>query len=512
MKPAQFRRQSLALFFIVTLIPALVVAAIWYVNVQAGDGDPQVLDFQTYVLPVIVLGILPALVLSFAFAELLARPVRRIHDAARDLAAGNFSSHFEVQGAGEFREIGQALDHVSRQMKQVLSEAASETSLIEAERNKLRGVLNSMTDGVFALDNGGRIILFNKAASELTGRTIESVAGQLAEKVMPFRQHGELVMTRWLAAQTADAQQVSHWSNLELYRADGTSLFVNVQAVVLPADPNGIRALVTFHDLTANQQLEQMKVDFVALAAHELRTPLTEIRGYLDILQHEAKGLNKENRAFLDRSMETASQLTNLVNNLLNVSRIEHGEVNFSPQPLDYVQFIDELSKNLKVRAKEQGRQLKISLPVELPTLGADASALREVIMNLVDNAIKYTESGKGRITLAIKLHRNQIETSITDNGPGISTSDQTRLFTKFFRVDEMRNHVRGTGLGLYICKAIIEAHGGHIWVESEEGKGSTFIFRLPIRPVADNTAKPDNNTDKITRGTHGWIKKHSVR
>jgi two-component system phosphate regulon sensor histidine kinase PhoR len=511
MKPAQFRRQSLALFFIVTLIPALVVAAIWYVNVQTGDGGPQVLDFETYVLPVIVLGILPAMALSFAFAELLARPVRRIHEAARDLADGNFSSHFEVKGAGEFRDIGQALDRVASQMKQVLSEASSETALIEAERNKLRGVLNSMTDGVFALDNGGRIILFNKAASQLTGRTIESVAGQLAEKVMPFRQHGELVMTRWLASQSNDDQQVSHWPNLELYRADGASLFVNVQAVVLPADPNGIRALVTFHDITATQQLEQMKVDFVALAAHELRTPLTEIRGYLDILQHEAKGLTKDNRKFLDRSMETAGQLTSLVNNLLNVSRIEHGEVNFSPQPLNYIEFVEDLAKGLALRAKEQDRKLELSLPVELPVIGADASALREVIMNLVDNAMKYTENGKGRVTISVKRHRDQIETSITDNGPGISTSDQTRLFSKFFRVDEMRNKVRGTGLGLYICKAIVEAHGGHIWVESEEGNGSSFIFRLPIKPIAGN-AKPEDNTDKITRGTHGWIKKHSIR
>jgi PAS domain S-box-containing protein len=511
MKSAQFRRQSLALFFIVTLIPALVVAAIWYVNVQTGDGSPQILDFQTYVLPVIVLGILPAMALSFAFAELLARPVRRIHEAARDLADGNFASHFDVNGAGEFRDIGQALDRVASQMRQALSEAASETALIEAERNKLRGVLNSMTDGVFALDNGGRIILFNKAASQLTGRTIESVAGQLAEKVMPFRQHGELVMTRWLAAQSNDDEQLSYWPNLELYRGDGASMFVNVQAVVLPKDPNGIRALVTFHDITATRQLEQMKVDFVALAAHELRTPLTEIRGYLDILQHEAKGLTKDNREFLNRSMDTAGRLTDLVNNLLNVSRIEHGEVNFSPQPLNYLEFIEELAKSLSLRAKEQDRQLTLSLPVELPVIGADASALREVIVNLVDNAIKYTRAGKGRITVTVKRHRDQIETSVADNGPGISTSDQTRLFTKFFRVDEMRNHVRGTGLGLYICKAIVEAHGGHIWVESEEGKGSAFIFRLPIKPIADG-AKPDDNTDKITRGTHGWIKKHSIR
>ena len=511
MKPQRFKRQSLALFFIVSLIPALVVAAIWYVNAQWVGGEPLILDFQAFVLPVILLGVIPAMVVSYLFAELLARPVRRIHAAVLELAKGHFNAQFSNHDAGEFHEIGQALDAVATKLRLTLSEAASETALIEAERNKLRSVLNSMADGVFALDNGGRIILFNKAASALTGRSIEEVAGQLAEKVMPFRQNGELVMTRWLPDQGGTGHQVGHWRGLELYRADGTSLFVNVQAVVLPQDPNGIRALVTFHDLTARHQLEQMKVDFVALAAHELRTPLTEIKGYLDILQHESKGLSKANRDFLDRSMTSAAQLSGLVNNLLNVARIEHGELNYRPQPLNYLTFMEELAKELSPRVKQQDRHLELKLPVELPTIEADEVGLREVLTNLITNALTYTQPKTGQITITVARHRDEVETSVADNGVGIPAGAIPQLFTKFYRVEEMKATTRGTGLGLYICKSIVEAHGGHIWVESKVGKGSTFFFRLPLSRRVAPGPQPRHNNPKITRGAHGWIKDHSI-
>lgn len=511
LSPSRFKNKSLALFFIVSLVPALVVAAVWYVNAMTQGLESVELDFQTYVVPVFFLGILPALVLSFAFAELLSRPVRRIHIAILELSRGNFSHRTGDVGSGEFHEINIALDQVSTKLEMTLSQAASETALIEAERNKLTSVLNSMTDGVFALDQSGRIILFNKAACELTGRTITSVAGQLAEKVMPFRKSGELVMTRWLATQKGNGHQVGRWRNLELYRADGTSLFVDVQAVTLSNDPNGIAALITFHDLTAQSQLEQMKVDFVALAAHELRTPLTEIKGYLDILQHEAKSLTKENREFLTRSLDSANQLTGLVNNLLGVARIEHGDLNYHPEPVDYVEFIRNFTLELEERYAANRHLLELKLPDKLPLVMADVIGLREVLMNLVTNAVNHVSLDSGRIIIIVRKHQDQIETSITDNGTGIPAEAMPRLFTKFFRVDTMRSATRGTGLGLYICRSIIEAHGGRIWAESTEDEGSTFTFRLPLAPVADKKLAA-HNTAKITRGAHGWIKNNSLR
>jgi len=368
-----------------------------------------------------------------------------------------------------------------------------------------------MSDGVFALDRSGRIILFNKAASELTGRSIEEVAGQLAEKVMPFRAAGQLVMTRWLATHPGTNHKIGEWKGLELYDSRGRTLYVDVQAMLLKSDPNGIAALVTVHDLTETQHLEEMKIDFVALAAHELRTPLTEIKGYLDLLKAEAKRLSKSDVEFLDRSISSANMLSGLVHNLLNVARIEHGELGFSPEPLAFHDFLLEITHNLKNTAETQHRTLVTHIPAKLPTVTADATAIREVVINLVDNAIKNTAAGRGKIEVIASYKSRELEVSVKDNGVGIPEDAVPHLFTKFFRVSEMKSTTRGTGLGLYICKSIIDAHGGHIWVESEIGNGSTFSFRLPLVPVEKAGHTRDNTSTTTFKGAHGWIKNHPV-
>jgi len=510
-KSELFRRQTLALFFIVSIIPALIVGAVWYAFTTTNTLNFLLLDFNSFMLPVMMLGIIPAIILSFIFAEILARPVREIHRAIHRLAVGDFSRQFNIKGSGEFAEINVALEQVARKLEETLSQASSETDLIKAERGKLHSVLNSMSDGVFALDRSGRIVLFNKAACEITGRTITEVAGQLAEKVMPFRSNGELIMTRWLALGSGAEHKVGQWKGLELYRADGHSLTVNVEAVVLKDDPNGIAALVTFHDLTKSNQLEEMKIDFVALAAHELRTPLTEIKGYLDILHTEAKGLTKTQQKFLGQAMTSASQLGDLMHNLLNVARIEHGEISYQSEVIDYRSFLMDSAENIKERGTQQDRIITITLPKQPLLILADESALKEVIDNLVSNAITHTQPGTGRIDITVTARRTSIETAITDNGSGIPNHALPHLFTRFYRVDELKSATRGTGLGLYICKSIMEAHGGSISVESVEGEGSTFTFILPLHTVATNVVKDDNKRT-ITRGAHGWIKNNPVR
>ena len=501
----------MALFSVVAIAPTIIVGILWYLYSRTEFLNFVALDPGSFILGILVVGAAVAIALSAILARKLSDPVHDIHIALSMLAIGKFDIKLNKRGTSELAEIGRNLDKVASKLEYTLSEASSETALIEAERGKLNSVLNSMTDGVFALDRSGRIILFNKAACELTGRTIGEVAGQLAEKMMPFRSGGELVMTRWLARGAGAEHKIGHWQGLELYRADGHSLYVNVEAVVLKDDPNGIAALITFHDLTKAHQLEEMKIDFVALAAHELRTPLTAIKGYLDILTMEAKGLTKTQQGFLNQAVVSAGQLGGLIHNLLNVSKIEHGELSYQAELMDYGDFLHSLLPSIQARATQQNRILELHLPAESLTIMGDPSALREVIDNLVNNAVNSTPAVTGNITIEVVAHRTSIDTSVVDNGIGIPPSAIPHLFTKFFRVDELRSTNRGTGLGLYICRAIMEAHGGSISVQSTVAKGSAFTFILPRQSVATRIKTADNK-HTITRGAHGWIKDHTVR
>jgi|GEM_PF-3845656 len=506
MKHSRFKRSTFVLFTVVAMVPSLIVGAAWYTADQL--GIVSVTDPTIFTL--IGIALVAAMTLSFLFASLLTGPIKRIHEAALALAGGHYAGRPEYRPSGEFAETLEALGRASERLELTMSETSSEMGLIEAERNKLRAVLNSMSDGVFALDRDGRIILFNHAASSLTGRPIEAVAGQLAEKVMPFRKDGELVMTRWLDSHLGTDQKRGEWKGLELYRADGDSLFVDVQAMTLNQDPNGIRALVTFHDLTEEHKLEEMKVDFVALAAHELRTPITEIRGYLDIMQHEPIGLRAAGHELVDRAVRSVTQLSGLVNNLLGVARIEHGELNYYPEPTNWGEFLKDYEPELAERARQSNRKFSLKVGAKLPLVMVDPVSMREVLSNLVDNAIEYTEPKTGTVEVTAQLRDHEIETSVIDNGAGIPPEAIKRLFAKFYRYDSLKT-TRGTGLGLYISKSIVESHGGYIWVESHVGEGSNFSFRLPTKTKLAGQ-RPTGDTTNVTRGTHGWIKNNSLR
>lgn len=511
MIPPRFSDRLWALLLIGSLMPTLILSFSWYWYIT--EPSASFMTPQFFMVASAIVAFVPSLAVGHLLKPYLAGSISRLHQLAKALSAGQPVAQHSRSGsdATEIGEIASALTQVSGALESTRSQAQSETELITAERSKLRSVLGAMTDGVFALDHSGRIILYNRAAEDITGRSLAEVAGQLAEKVLPFRRNGELIMTRWLGDHADADHQVGTWKGLELYHADGHSLFVNVQAVSLHDDPNGIAALITFHDLTASHQLEEMQVDFVALAAHELRTPITEIKASLDILAHEATRLTASDRHFLDQAITSSEELSSLLHNLLGVARIEHGELSCNPIPSDYSAFIIKTTDALTKRALNSQRRLSLQVNNPLPHVAIDEVSIREVLTNLVDNALKHTSPKTGRITITVTPFTGYVETTVEDNGEGIPENAIPRLFTKFFRVGELQSRTRGTGLGLYISRAIVEAHGGSIWAQSQVGEGSTFTFRLPA--VARSAGNGNNNhkTNLTTRGAHGWIKKHSV-
>ncbi len=270
--------------------------------------------------------------------------------------------------------------------------------------------------------------------------------------------------------------------------------------------------LVCF-DRTDVYQPEDDQLDFISFAAHELRGPVTVIHGYLDILSQELPTTPDfdETRLLLSRLIVSSNRLSGYISNVLNASRFDrrHLKVQLSEHSLGDV--YDSIRDDMSLRASTQNRLLSVAIPADLPTVAADPSSLSEVFSNLIDNALKYSNEG-GSVTVRSYVDRAFVRTDIIDNGIGMPANVVGNLFHKFYRSHRSRETVSGTGIGLYITKAIVESHGGTIEVKSEEGKGSLFSFTTPIYASVAEKLRSGHNTNEglIRSGSEGWIKNHA--
>lgn len=257
---------------------------------------------------------------------------------------------------------------------------------------------------------------------------------------------------------------------------------------------------------------EEEDLDFIAFAAHELRGPITVIRGYLDVLRGEiGDGLDEEKAVLLQRLIVSSSRLSSYINNILNASKYDrrHLKVHLNEDTISSI--YDTISDDMEMRASAQNRLLSVSLPKNLPTVAADRAGVSEVIGNLIDNAIKYSNEG-GLVEVSARVSGDYVETIVTDRGIGMPPNVIKNLFHKFYRSHRSRETVAGTGIGLYICKAMVESHGGTISVSSQEGMGSTFSFTLPIyATVVDKLEASGQLNEGLLSEGAGWIKNHSM-
>lgn len=270
--------------------------------------------------------------------------------------------------------------------------------------------------------------------------------------------------------------------------------------------------VITLVDRTQNYTPEDDDLDFLSFAAHELRGPITVIRGYLDVLEDELQPVLKDDQGeLLQRLIVSANRLSSYVSNILNASRYDrrHYKLHISEERL--ADIYDTIRDDMQLRASSQNRLLSVDIPDNLPTVAADTSSIGEVMSNLIDNAIKYSNEG-GLVRVTAQQVRNNVEVSVIDRGIGMPASVVQNLFHKFYRSHRSRETVAGTGIGLYISKAIVESHGGIITARSTEREGSTFTFTLPVYDtVAEKLHSSDNSNEKLIKRGSNWIKNHSM-
>ncbi len=387
------------------------------------------------------------------------------------------------------------LENVVRDKTKLLEQTRSElekrinerTSELDAERNRFRMVLYNVVDGVFALDKQKRVIAFNKSIEDMTGFLEAQVLGNSVDDFVKFFDREGSQLTSDIYSPTIkliEDKSVYKAENVILKGRNNKEFHVNlVSSVINEGSGTNVGCIVTVHDITSQRELETMKLDFVSIAAHELRTPLTAIRGYLSLLISEneaANILNEDQRAYLERAYLSSNQLFSLVENLLNVARIERGSVVVDKSEVEWAPLVSQIVQSFNSLAAE--RKVKLTfMPIDTSTkVMVDAIMIGEVISNLLDNAIRYTHSG-GSVLVFLEATDKFIITHIKDDGQGIPQESVQHLFNKFYRVSGvLEQGSKGTGLGLYISKEIVKLHGGDIWVESELGKGSVFSFSVP--------------------------------
>jgi signal transduction histidine kinase len=270
----------------------------------------------------------------------------------------------------------------------------------------------------------------------------------------------------------------------EEYRiSTGNSSYISVvDRATAIRDPNNkpVRLIGTVSDITERKHAERMKSDFVSFVTHQLRTPLSGVKWMLELASESGENM-EETQSYIQDARNSTDRLIGLVNDLLDISRLERGRLEFSYQQIDLVDLTKGVAKEMDPLLKEKGQRLSLQVAEDLPSICADDQMLRQVIINLFSNAIKYTPTG-GEIKIQMTYEMERIHWAIEDSGIGIPKPDLEKLFEKFYRAgNALAVETEGTGLGLYLVRLIIERFGGNVWCKSEEGVGSTFQFTLPL-------------------------------
>lgn len=401
-------------------------------------------------------------VLGVLLAQAITRPIADMQKQAIAMAKGNFSRKVKVYGYDEIGTLAITFNNLTKK----LQEAQAST---EGERRKLSSVLSYMTDGVIATDRKGRVILINEPAAKMLDVSRETVLSQPIVSLLDLSE-----------SYTFEDLLEEKDSLILDYSTKNNPYVLRANLSVIQKETGFVNGLITvLHDITEQEKIDMERREFVANVSHELRTPLTTMRSYLEALADGA--WQDENIApnFLEVTQNETERMIRLVNDLLQLSKMDSKDYLLSKDWVEFVEFFDRIIDRFEL-TKEQNVSFKRNLPDETFFVEIDEDKLTQVLYNIISNALKYSPEG-GQITFAVKEDKGKIIVSIFDEGVGIPKGNLEKVFDRFYRVDKARTRkLGGTGLGLAIAKEMVNAHGGNIWAKSEEGKGTEISFTLP--------------------------------
>lgn len=433
--------------------------------------EASVAAFQRTISAVTLIATVLAVLLAAWIADRTSRPIRRLINAVDQMARGNLRGS-QLPDVSEVRdEVG----NLTRAINAMAVQLHAQFEALNTDRSKLAAVLREMNDGVMIVDEDGLVQLLNPAAERIFNTSEEEAIGRSVVEVL---RHHELVEL-WRRCRETGEEETASVEVGQLSRA--LQVVANSMGDELPGS-----ILLIFQDLTHLRRLETVRRDFVSNISHELRTPLASLKALTETLQEGALEDPQAARRFLTRMETEVDALTQMVQELLELTRIESGRVPLQLSPVAPSQLIHSTVERLRLQAERAGLSVNVQCEPDLPLVLADRPRIEQALVNLLHNAIKFTSSG-GQIRLAAMRENGEVLFQVEDTGVGIPADDLPRIFERFYKADRARTG-GGTGLGLAITRHMVEAHGGRIWAESVEGRGSTFSFTLPV--VSSSTSQ----------------------
>ena len=440
-------------------------------SVKAGDMAERAI-WST--VAVALSALIVALIFSLLLAERILRPIRRFMEASRKISTGDYAVRVPVGTgdelgllAGEFNRMAEKLGHYNE----------LNIEKIVSEKNKAEAIFASIDDGLMIFDTGLKVTGINPAARRMLDLELVETSEMQCKNIFPDSKVCGLIGETF---QTGVEPVLSDEKRIITISKDEKSrhFLFSVKAI---GGREGVLSgvVLLIRDITRLKEVEQLKSEFVMAASHELRTPLTSLGMSVDLLlEHAAPELSEKDRELLQAAHEEVHRMKALVNDLLDLSRIEAGRIEMEFERVPVKTLFDKIQAIFKGQMEIKEVTLTSKMPEDLPSIRADANKITWVLTNLISNALRYVSKG-GHIQLTGRRIGTQVHLSVTDDGPGIAMEYQSKIFQKFVRIKG--EETGGTGLGLAICKEIVRAHGGAIWVESSPGQGSTFTFALQI-------------------------------
>lgn len=493
--------------FQLTNLFALLLNGLIFSGVGYGLIYKTTLDETIIFIILSAVWLFSSLIIGFIVSNALSKPSEYLAQAIFHI-----SPHEHLVAAPDIEKLRFGKELVATLTRQIYDYAA--TSLPPGNSPDI-GLGSEMIDAlpvsVIGLDSSGVVKLINKTAESTFN--LKNPMGLGLDSQIQMKFTGS-TLNDWIqATKNKSINASTTWQKVEISSGNGEiRSYFDIAGVFRQSHPSGVETILVLFNHDEIFTNEENALNLIALSVHEIRTPLTILRGYIEVLREELSDkVDEQSKLYIDRLSASSENLAAFMANILSVAKADQNQLALELQERTWGTTLSEIIASMQTRSHVRGKEIKLTIADNMPTVAVDTISINEVITNLLDNAIKYSTNQSSTVWVDSRLDTDgSIRTTVRDEGVGIPESVVPHLFTRFYRNRRNRAQVAGTGLGLFISKEIVSAHHGNIWITSKEGEGTTVGFTLiPFSRLDDVSQKEDNNFTKVP---HGWIKNHSMQ